>query len=40
LFYGYLMMVYGVFVVVYLLIPGVQAAFLPPGGSDEHQTAV
>jgi uncharacterized membrane protein len=35
-FYAYLMMVYGVFVVVYLLIPGVQAAFLPPGGPDDH----
>jgi uncharacterized membrane protein len=34
-FYAYLMMVYGVFVVVYLLIPGVQAAFLPPGGPDD-----
>jgi hypothetical protein len=35
-FYAYLMMVYGVFVVVYLMMPGVQAAFLPPGGPDEH----
>jgi hypothetical protein len=35
-FYAYVMMVYGVFVVVYLLIPGVQAAFLPPGGPDDH----
>lgn len=37
-FTGYVMMLYGVYAVVYLLIPGVQAAFLPPGGPDDPQS--
>lgn len=39
-FYAYIIMAYALYVVVYLVLPGVQAAFLPPPAAervlDEH----